>query len=276
MNILRDYYSTHYSLSLAPEDSHSSQKKYIQPTAVALKVLTHYSIKLKSKISSKSHKVKNSKYHHLYHLSQVCMRLSDNLFLAYYLSIYGYVKLKNKLSAPTIHNGAGMGSCLQTFGSEMDKNGRKIESSHQNQELLKLSLANSVRFQDLGIICGSWLYPLGSCISHLNSSSFFMKSIKCLQMSIFISLFPAIYTWGVLEGAKLQPFILYSSSLLVQAGSISAGIKYSKTCEYPMYVTEIHVDSKRLVHKSSLDNPIPVFAGWLRDNALKFPRFFQV
>lgn len=142
----------------------------------------------------------------------------------------------------------------------------KEKSTHQSPKLLKLSLANSVRFQELGIMLYvSSFNCLGLSISHL-SPVFFMKNIKCLQLGSFISLFPAINIWSM-RGYTATPFFhfLLSLSFSVQVGGVSSCIKCLKPCEYPIYATEIPVQE---LCRIRLERVTPVFHSDLKTVAL--------
>lgn len=103
---------------------------------------------------------------------------------------------RNKLSSPNIQ--CWDRPMLTVLDTSIQK-GRKWKEkrSHQSHTISKSSWANSIKFQGLSIIlCGSQFCPLGSWLHSLNYPSFFMKGSMCLQISRFISLFPASRTLG--------------------------------------------------------------------------------
>lgn len=100
------------------------------------------------------------------------------------------------------------------------------ERSHQSQEILKLNLPNSIRYQDLGVILFSlWLSPLEPRLSPLSHYSFFIKGSKCLQVMVLLACFlPVVFgrECGVVHSYGLllfkTPFSFWSKlvvSLLV-------------------------------------------------------------
>lgn len=105
---------------------------------------------------------------------------------AQFKSIY---KTKDKLSVPStpsIQWWARHRVTVIEIPVKWEKVKGKKESRVHNSFEIKLGKCAFIliRFQDLGILCGSQLHPF-------NDPSFFMKGSTCLQLSTFISLLAA-------------------------------------------------------------------------------------
>lgn len=144
---------------------------------------------LKSKISSKCHQLKNPKSHHPNLLQMRVLSVTHKYSSrAQFNSIY---KTRDKLSVPNTpsiqwwarHRVTVIEIPVKWEKVKWEKVKGKKQSLVRDNFEIKLGKCAFIliRFQDLGILCGSQLHPF-------NDPSFFMKGSTCLQLNTFISL----------------------------------------------------------------------------------------